>query len=182
MAISPLSIIDFWFSDRVKSQWFASTPALDQEIKDRYKVLWETAAQQGLDDWCLTPLGSLALVIVLDQFPLNMFRHQPLSFSTEQQAVAVARQAVNNQQDQQIEQDKLAFLYMPFMHSEQLDDQDQAVALYRAAGLTHNLRFAEHHRAIIQQYGRFPHRNAILSRDSSEQELAYLASDNAFTG
>ena len=182
MAISPHTIIDFWFSDQVKDQWFASTPALDQEIKDRYAAVWKAAAQHDLDDWCVTPLGSLALVIVLDQFPLNMFRNQPLSFSTEQQAIEVARQAIDRQQDQQIEKDKLAFLYMPLMHSEQLSDQDQAVALYRAAGLTHNMRFSEHHRAIIQQYGRFPHRNAILSRASSAEELAYLASDQAFMG
>lgn len=182
MTVTPNEIITFWFSDTVKKQWFAATPTLDEKILAHYATVWEQAAQHTLDHWCVTPEGSLALVIVLDQFPLNMFRHQAHSFSTEQQALAVANQAIARQQDQQLTPHQQIFLYMPFMHSENLADQDRAVALCRAANLVETTQFAEHHRAIIQTYGRFPHRNAILSRESSAAELAYLASDEAFKG
>jgi uncharacterized protein (DUF924 family) len=182
MTTTPNDIIDFWFSEPIQPQWFSASPALDKDITDRYLAVWERAAQHGYDDWCDTPLGSLALVIVLDQFPLNMFRNQAKSFCTEQMALEVARRAIDNQQDRLIPKDQLAFLYMPFMHSESMADQDRSVDLYRAANLVKTIRFAEHHRDIVQRFGRFPHRNAILSRPSSADELAYLASDQAFTG
>jgi uncharacterized protein (DUF924 family) len=135
-----------------------------------------------LDSWQNTPEGALALVIVLDQFPLNMFRGKPESFSTESQSREVARKAIAKGWDEKLEISSLAFLYMPFMHSENLEDQDRSVYLFEAAGLIDNLRFAKHHRELIRRFGRFPHRNAILGRESSEEELEYLASREAFHG
>jgi uncharacterized protein (DUF924 family) len=124
----------------------------------------------------------LALAIVLDQLPLNMYRGRPEAFSTEQRAVAVAKQAIAQGFDKQIPKDRLMFLYLPLMHSECLADQDRSVALFAAAGLAENLRFAEHHREIVRRFGRFPHRNAILGRASTPAELDYLASPQAFKG
>jgi uncharacterized protein (DUF924 family) len=175
-------VLDYWFSPRLSRHWFASTPALDDEIRLRYEALWQRAASGELDAWSDTPDGALALAIVLDQLPLNMYRGLPLAFSTEQLAVAVARQAVARGDDQRLPRDRVMFLYMPLMHSENLADQDQSVALFQRAGLTENLRFAEHHRGIVRRFGRFPHRNAILGRESTAAERVYLASPEAFKG
>ena len=182
MRVEPQEIIDFWFSEPFCNHWFAATPELDQQIRDRYELLWGLASEGQLDHWMTTPEGCLALVILLDQFPLNMFRNQRESFSTEAQARTVAGFAIKRAFDQLLTAQQQAFLYMPFMHSEALEDQERSVMLYKQAGLTENLAFARHHRAIVQEYGRFPHRNAILGRPSRKEELHYLASDGAFTG
>ncbi len=182
MAKSPEEILDFWFSAEMKPAWFQSTPELDQELKQRFESTWEMAAKGLLDDWRLTAEGCLALGIVLDQFPLNMFRGDAKSFSTELLAVEVCLTAVKQGLDQKIDTDKLAFLYMPLMHSENMDYQDLSIELFNKANLKENLRFAKHHREIVKKYGRFPHRNKILGRVSTQEELDYLNSPQAFTG
>lgn len=182
MIMGPDEVLDFWFADETKSAWFRSTPALDAAIRDRFDTLWRSAAVGGIDHWKATAQGALALVIVLDQFPLNMFRNQPAAFSTERRAIDVCKGAIGNRFDQELCGDRRAFLYMPLMHSEQLADQDLSVRLFAAAGLESNLRFARHHREIIRRFGRFPHRNAILGRTSTVGEVAYLASKEAFFG
>jgi uncharacterized protein (DUF924 family) len=182
MAITPQDILDYWYSPRLSKHWFSSTPELDAEITDRYQSLWEQAAAGALDDWMDTPEGSLALAIILDQFPLNMFRGQAKSFSTEARAIAIAKHAIDSAFDRRLDKDRLAFLYMPLMHSENLADQDMSVKLFGEAGLIDNHRFAEHHRDIVRRFGRFPHRNGILGRASTAAELQYLASEGAFTG
>ena len=176
------NIINFWFSKTSKAKWFNSTTKFDQEITDKYEQLWEQANKNKFDNWAKYPMGSLALVIILDQFPLNMFRNQAKSFSSEQKAISIALNAVENKQDKKIPKDKLSFLYMPFMHSEDIKYQDLSVKLYDNAKFTANLKFAKHHRNIIKTYGRFPHRNAILSRQNTKEENAYLSSKNAFLG
>jgi len=180
--IKPEEIINYWFSDRIKNQWFSSTLELDKETLERYEALWEKAARGELDGWSKSSTGSLALIIVLDQFPLNMFRNQAKSFSTEKKALEISHNAIKNKLDQKIDRDKLSFLYMPFMHSEDIDSQDMSVKLCRENSLVDNIKYAEHHRDIIRKYGRFPHRNKLLSRESTEEEEAYLASDSAFKG
>ena len=135
-----------------------------------------------MDLWGESANGSLALVIILDQFPLNMYRGLARSFKTEQKAVNIALHALDNDFHRQLKKDKLVFLYMPLMHSEELAMQELSVKLFREANAAENLRFAEHHRDIIRRFGRFPHRNAILGRDSTVAELDYLASKNAFRG
>lgn len=166
----------------MQSSWFSSTPALDAGIRSQFESLWQQAAAGEINEWKETPEGCLALVIVLDQFPLNMFRGQPISFSTEQQAVAVSKFAIDQRFGQRLPATHLAFLYMPLMHSENLADQDLSIRLFEAAQLENNLRFAQHHRELILKYGRFPHRNAILGRQSTPDEMAYLASREAFLG
>ncbi|MCW8889479.1 MAG: DUF924 domain-containing protein [Sedimenticola sp.] len=182
MAVEPQEIIDFWFSEPVCNHWFAATPELDSEISARYESLWGLACEGQLDHWMTSAEGCLALVILLDQFPLNMFRNQAKSFNTEAQARAVAGFAIKREFDQRLSSPQRAFLYMPYMHSEALEDQERSVSLYEQAGLADNLAFARHHRAIVREYGRFPHRNAILGRPSTPEEQRYLASDGAFTG
>jgi uncharacterized protein (DUF924 family) len=175
-------VLDFWFADDTRRAWFRSTPELDAVIRDRFEAAWHQAARGAMDHWTASANGALALVIVLDQLPLNMFRSQPESFATEQKAVAVCRQAIADGLDRQLAGERLAFLYMPLMHSENLADQDSAVALFEAAGLDDNLRFARHHRELIRRFGRFPHRNAVLGRQTTAEESAYLASKEAFLG
>lgn len=175
-------VLAFWFDERVRERWFDSTPELDAEIRDRFLPLLERAARGALDGWAQHAEGALALAIVLDQFPLNMFRGKARSFATEQAAVELARDVVRRGLDRQLEPGRRVFLYMPLMHSENPADQDESVRLFEASGLDDNAHFAHHHRDIVRRFGRFPHRNAILGRQSTAEELAYLASDEAFTG
>ena len=182
MNISAREIIDFWFSDRVKRQWFSATSELDQEILTKYKAAWEKASSGGLDDWVNDSDGCLALVIILDQFPLHMFREQAKSFESENKAIGIALKAIDGHIDRKIDKEKLAFLYMPLMHSEELTHQDMSVKLFSENKLHNSVKFAEHHRELIRRFGRFPHRNRILGRDSTDEEMAYLQSENAFRG
>ena len=144
--------------------------------------MWLAASAGDYDNWQQSSSGSLALVIVLDQFPLNMFRGKKESFKTEKKAIEVAKHAIALKQDLQLDKDKLAFLYLPLMHSENIDDQNYSVKLFEEAGLLENAKFAKHHHDIVQRFGRFPHRNTILGRKSSQAELDYLSSDEAFKG
>lgn len=174
------SLLDFWFSPAMRPRWFDSTPALDAEIRARHEGLWRRAAAGELDGWAETPRGALALAIVLDQLPLNMYRGQPEAFASEARAVAVAKQAIAQGHDRELDDDGRLFLFMPLMHSEQLDDQERSVELFRAAGM--DTRYPEHHRDIVRRFGRFPHRNAILGRENTPAERDYLASPQAFKG
>lgn len=175
-------ILEFWFADTMRPAWFRSTPQIDGQIRMRFEDTWRAAAEGRLDHWQDSADGALALAIVLDQFPLNMFRGRRESFATEAQAIAVAKKAIDEGLDQQLATERVAFLYMPLMHSERLADQDLSLRLFEAAGLQDNLRFARHHHELIRRFGRFPHRNEILGRTSTVLEQIYLASDEAFTG
>ncbi len=181
-ALTPESVIEYWYSDKIKSHWFKSTKELDQEISDKYESVWKNAIRGEYTSWNESAEGCLALVIVFDQFPLNMFRGDVKSFSTESMAIRISKQAIEKGFDKVIDKDKVSFLYMPLMHSENIDDQNLVVKLFEEVDLIDNLRFAKHHRDIVQQFGRFPHRNKILQRKSSQAELDYLNSDKAFTG
>lgn len=180
--ITSKDIIDFWFDEAHSKLWFNSTPEFDNKIRQRFESLTQAALNDRLTDWEETPEGCLALVIMLDQFPLNMYRGQLESFSGESKSRNVANKAIENGFDKSLSGQQKAFLYMPFMHSENLDDQDRSVELFEKADLQHNLRFAIHHREIIRQFGRFPHRNEILGRESSVAEIEYLNSEHAFHG
>lgn len=180
--LDALAVLTFWYETRVRERWFNSTPELDEEIRDRFQPLWERAARGDLEHWAGQPEGTLALAIVLDQFPLNMFRGEARSFATEQAAVRLVHEAVERGWDQRLIPEQRVFLYMPLMHSEHMEDQDESVRLFEASGLEKHARFAHHHRELIRRFGRFPHRNSILGRESTPEELAYLASDEAFTG
>ena len=179
---SPEELVDYWFSDDVAKHWFNSTKAFDDQLREKYLRVYEQASHGHLDHWRDTPLGSLALIILFDQIPLNIFRGQPRSFATEEHARRVASIAIKHAYDQQLSDKQKAFMYLPFMHSENLQDQNLSVELFEKAGLKENLRFARHHRSIIERFGRFPHRNAILNRKSTAEEITYLDSPEAFHG
>ena len=178
----PVEILDFWFSDEVRSRWFDSTPEFDRRLRDAYQDLWRRAQRGDLDHWRQSADGCLALAILLDQFPLNMFRNQAAGYATEAQAREVARAALERGFDRELPVERRAFLYMPFMHSEDPDDQALSVELFAQPGLENSHRFARHHRDIVERFGRFPHRNAALGRDSTPAEIEYLDSKQAFKG
>ncbi|HEY5604047.1 MAG TPA: DUF924 family protein [Gammaproteobacteria bacterium] len=182
MPVTPEIILQFWFAETIKPLWFNSTPAFDAQLKERFLDRYHAALHGELSGWQQSAGGCVALVVLLDQFPLNMFRGQPESFAGEAKARDVARVALDNGFDQQLPNEQKAFLYMPFMHSERNEDQELSVRLYEAAGLKENLRFAIHHRDLVRRFGRFPHRNKILGRPSTVAEREYLASKEAFHG
>lgn len=179
---TPEEVLGFWFGPQARERWFKSTPAFDAEVRARFEAAWQAAAEGRLEHWAQTPAGAVALVIVLDQFPLNMYRDRAESFATEARARAVSERALDAGFDRELPDAQKAFLYMPFMHSEDAADQARSVALYEAAGLEHNLKWARHHRDLIARFGRFPHRNAILGRESTPAEREYLDSTEAFRG
>lgn len=187
MIVAPHVLLDYWFSDKMEAHWFASTEALDQELKAQFEATWQAAQAGGLNDWLTQPDSALALIIVLDQLPLNMFRGHAQSFATEQQAVAASYHVMEKGWDQHFTAEQCMFTYLPLMHSEHLNDQDACVqaceTAYQNQRLSQeSLNFARGHRSIVQRFGRFPHRNAILDRISTPDEMAYLASDEAFKG
>jgi uncharacterized protein (DUF924 family) len=175
-------ILAFWFSDDMSAHWFKSTTQIDREITTRFEPLWRQAREGHLDSWSRSARGSLALIIILDQFPLNMYRGKADSFSTEANAIRIAREAIQSGFDKELQSQECVFMYLPFMHSESLHDQEYCVELFTALGLQDNIKFALHHHAIVQQFGRFPHRNSILGRDSNQAEIDYMNSDDAFKG
>ena len=176
------ALINYWFSEAIRVAWFRSTPELDRQIAERWQHHWELARHHHYDHWNDTPHRALALVILFDQIPLNIFRGDERCFASENQAVAVSYQAIDSGFDQQLSQEQLPFLYMPLMHSESLAHQDRSVKLFEQAGLEGNLRYARHHRELIRRFGRFPHRNKILGRTNTDEEREYLNSAEAFTG
>jgi len=182
MSLVPNDILNFWFSERVKPLWFNSTPEFDAELRTQFLAVYYAALNDKIEEWEQSAEGCLALAIILDQFPLNMFRGLSESFDGEAKAREIARHANEHAYDAQLADEKKAFLYMPLMHSENLEDQELSVALFEKAGLIDNLRFAKHHRDIVRRFGRFPHRNSILNRENTTAELEYLASDAAFHG
>lgn len=173
-------ILKFWFDDTPAERRFNSTPEFDALIKTRYLTTWEAARDFQCEAWAQTATGALALVIVLDQFPLNMFRGDTVAFSTEATARYIAARAIAMGFDADMDNDQRLFLYMPFQHSELMTGQDRALALFEKAGM--DTTWVRHHRDIIARFGRFPHRNAVLGRASTPAEQEWLASDDAFSG
>jgi uncharacterized protein (DUF924 family) len=168
-------IIHFWFSERVRKNWWSKDVAFDQEIQTRFAVLHQQAATGELFLWRQSPLGRLAEVLVLDQFPRNMFRDQAGAFASDELARVCTREAVAAGADQALTPQQRAFLYMPLMHSESVADHEEAVRLYSShPDLKYNLDFELKHKAIIDRFGRYPHRNEILGRPSTSKETAFL--------
>lgn len=165
-------IVTFW-QKAGPDRWFKKDTAFDDEIRARFLATYEAAAEGKLRDWEQSEEGALALLILLDQFPRNMFRGDARTYATDPLARAVAAGAIVRGFDAQVPRDLHGFFYLPFMHSEDLADQERSVMLYRAAGLE-NLKYAEEHAAIIRRFGRFPHRNAVLGRVTTPEEQVFL--------
>jgi len=171
-------ILQFWFAQESRSKWFNSTPEFDELIRQRFEKAWGQARAESFDHWVQEPDGALALVIVLDQFPLNMFRADARQYSTEAHARVIAGHAIDQGLDEKLDITQRAFLYLPFMHSESIEEQERSIELYQKAGLDDNLRFAKHHRDVIKRFARFPHRNEVLGRQSTVEEIEYLKTAN----
>jgi len=171
---SPADIVAFWREVGPK-RWFKKDAALDADIRRRFLDTYESAAAGELDAWQQTPDGALALLILLDQFPRNLFRGSARAFATDPQARAIASRAILNGFDAGFGNMR-TFFYLPFMHSEDLADQERALAFYRAHNATDGLKWAEEHADIIRRFGRFPHRNAALDRTTTAEEQAFLDS------
>ncbi len=174
-------ILDFWLAEQNRPRWFKKDPAFDDEIRERFAALHEKAAQGALADWQNSPEGSLALVLTLDQFPRNMFRGSPRAFATDPAARAVADWAIDKDFDRKFaDEDQRIFFYLPFEHSEDLDDQHRAVELVRTRISSPDYhRYAALHFEVIAKFGRFPHRNAILGRPNTPDEEEYLKQPGA---
>jgi uncharacterized protein (DUF924 family) len=176
---SAKDIVTFW-RDAGFDRWFTKDAAFDAEIKQRFLPTYEAAAAGKLRDWENTAEGALALLIVLDQFPRNMFRGDKRAFATDPLARAVTAGALIKGYDAEAG-DLRAFFYLPFEHSEDLADQERGVALYKAAGDDEGLKWGEIHADIIRRFGRFPHRNAVLGRRTTPEEQKFL-DDGGFAG
>ena len=176
------TVIAFWFNQENSKYWFVASAEFDETIHQKFGQLHETACSHTLDHWKTQPLSNLALVIVLDQFSRNLYRNNARAFVQDHYAKTISTYAVNNKLDAEFTDSQKSFLYMPFMHSESLEDQEKSVELFKGENLKHSLPYAIEHRNIIKQFGRFPHRNEILGRTSTEAELDYLNSPNAFKG
>lgn len=164
-------VLSFWFAD--PARWWRKDPAFDAELRDRFLALHEAIGRGEREDWLATARGALAYVIVLDQLSRNMFRGTARAFANDARARAAARRAVDRGDDRALSEDERMFLYMPFLHSEDIVDQDRAVALFRSLPSDH-VRYAEQHRDIVRRFGRFPHRNALLGRASTPGEEEFL--------
>ncbi len=175
MIASPQDVIGFWREAGPK-KWFAPDEAFDTDIRERFLSTHEQAAAGNLSDWENSAQGALALLLLLDQFPRNMFRKTPRAFATDAQARGIAQRAIKAGFDLDVGDEMRSFFYLPFMHSENLADQELCLKLYRDYGNEDGIKFAEIHLDAIRRFGRFPHRNEILGRQSSADEIAYLDS------
>jgi uncharacterized protein (DUF924 family) len=172
---TPDAVLDFWFSPRVRPKWFVRSDELDREIRGTFGELHARAASGALDGWGATSRGALALVILLDQFPRNMFRGTPEAFASDAKAREVANAALDAGHEHDLTQEERLFLYLPLEHSEDLADQERCVELMRALDETPMwLDYAVRHRDVIARFGRFPHRNAVLGRESTAEECEFL--------
>ncbi|MEA2983007.1 MAG: hypothetical protein QOF09_4830 [Alphaproteobacteria bacterium] len=177
---TPESVLEFWRAAG-PDKWFKKNASFDDEIRARFLTTYEAAAAGQLADWEQTPEGALALAIVLDQFPRNMFRGDARAFAADPLARAVAERALARGFDRQTAMPERQFFYMPLEHSEQLADQERCCELFGSAGDADLLKWAQLHADIIRRFGRFPHRNALLRRATTPEEQAFL-DDDGFKG
>lgn len=177
----PEDVVAFW-REAGPERWFNKDEAFDEAVRDRFLSTYEAAARGDFVDWERSPEGALALVLLLDQFPRNMFRGTREAYATDPAALVTADRAIQRGHDRAVEPALRRFFYLPFMHSEGMAEQERSVALNEALGDAETARWARHHRGIIARFGRFPHRNAVLGRESTEAERAFLTEEGAFQG
>jgi uncharacterized protein (DUF924 family) len=168
-------VLKFWFEEITPAQWWKVDLGFDRMITQRFSPIHEKASRSELFEWRTEPRGRLAEVIVLDQFSRNMYRGKPGAFAADGLALALAQEAVAAGTDQSLASDERVFLYMPYMHSESKLIHEVAERLFKASGPKGNYEFELRHKAIIDRFGRYPHRNEILGRMSTEEEIAFLA-------
>jgi uncharacterized protein (DUF924 family) len=182
MRDTKLEVLKFWFEESVPAQWFQRNDVYDKEIKSRFLCTYDMVMKDMCRDWAREPEGILALCLVLDQFPRNMFRDTPKSFEADEKAVSIAKDAIYKGFDKILPPIKRRFIYLPFEHSEKLTDQEKSLELF--AGMKESdpmaYEYAQGHYNIIRKFGRFPHRNKILGRESTAEEKAFLENESRF--
>ncbi|WP_313043465.1 DUF924 family protein [Acinetobacter sp.] len=172
-------ILEFWFNPENQPNWFAKSNNFDVLIEKKFKDIHQAASQAELWQWRTTAEGRLAEIIVLDQFSRNLFRDSGLAFAQDALALALAQEAIAQGLDLQLSPEQRSFLYMPFMHSESTKIHQSALKLFEQLGNPINLEFEKKHKVIIDRFGRYPHRNAVLGRTSTEEELEFLTQPNS---
>ncbi len=174
MSVTPTSVIAFWM-EAGPEKWFTKDVAFDQTIAARFGATVDQALSGGHDDWSDTPSGLLALVLVLDQFTRNIWRDDARAFSGDEKALKIAERAIENGQDMLVSSDLRKWVYMPFMHSERLDVQEQGLVYFKdRLDDAYTYDYAVLHRDIIKRFGRFPHRNGVFGRETTPEEKAFL--------
>ena len=174
-------ILDFWFSPETQPNWFAKSDQFDQSLKEKFSDILEQASRAELWSWRKNADGRLAEILVLDQFSRNIFRDTPRAFAQDSLALALAQEAISQDLDKQLSPEQRSFLYMPFMHSESKLIHEFALKLFQRLGNPENLEYEIKHKIIIDRFGRYPHRNQILGRESTEEELSFLTQpDSSF--
>lgn len=172
-------LLHFWFHDLTPDQWWKKDLQLDQHIREKYHSLHHQAIKGELWTWRSTSQGRLAEILILDQFSRHIYRDLPQAFAHDSMALALAQEAIHIKAETHLNPTECSFLYLPFMHSESSNIHEIAVHLYTALGLDQNLKFELLHKKIIDQFGRYPHRNEILGRVSTDEELAFLQQENS---
>jgi len=171
-------VIRFWFEELKPEDWFKKSEALDQEMRERFEGLYWKASRGELFGWRTTAEGRLAEILLLDQIPRNIFRGTAQAFATDSLALVLAQEGLTQAQELPVVQ--RGFFYMPFMHSESLTIHEEALRLFDQPGLEKRLKYEKMHMDILQQFGRYPHRNAILGRPSTKEEEEYLKGHSGF--
>ena len=177
--VTAQQVLAFWFEDVDEALWFAQSDEFDQRIWQQYGALHNQAASGELWQWRKTAEGRLAEIIILDQFSRNLFRDDARAFAQDTMALALAQEAVSLQIDQQLNPEQRHFLYMPFMHSESRAIHQYAYLMFQRLGIEKAFDFEKRHKAIIDRFGRYPHRNAILGRTSTDEEREFLQQPNS---
>lgn len=170
----PQKVLDFWFNQLEAKDWFVANADVDEKIRHQFGHLLQQASQAELFTWRTTPQGRLAEIIVLDQFSRNVYRNTPQAFQQDALALGLAQEAIALNADKSLSIVERSFLYMPFMHSESAAIHQQAVTLFNQPGMENNYDFELKHKVIIDRFGRYPHRNAILGRENSAEEIEFL--------
>ena len=173
---TPESVLDFWFVEHNKDDWFGGKPEFDRKLADRFTETHRAVARGEAWTWRKTPAGRLAEIIVLDQFSRQLYRGSQLAFASDDMALALAQEAVAGGHDLALQGEQRHFLYMPYMHSESLLVHEEALRLFTALGEAEMLKFEELHADCLRRFGRYPRRNAALGRPSTPDEIAYLES------
>lgn len=167
-------VLDFWFKELTYEDWFGGDKALDETITTRFKPLYQEKRSNFRVETVEDARTALAAIILFDQFPRNMFRGTAEAFATDHLALQIATEVVEREYDHDLTDEQKAFAYMPFMHSEDLKDQTRSLGLFTALGAERNIKIAREHRDIIAEYGRFPHRNEVLGRETRTEEQAAI--------
>lgn len=174
------NVLSFWFEELSPEDWYKQNDKIDNMIRDRFGALYADLKSDPPQQADLDANTALAAIIVLDQFSRNMFRGQAAAFGSDNISAALTRVAVDANLDSGFEQSRKQFMYMPLMHSESLADQERAVMLFQALGNENNLKYAVEHRDVVAKFGRFPHRNRALGRESTPDELEYLKTASGY--